>query len=634
MIAAELYRLGRPTVVVERGDDVNPGAWARLQEALARGIESGSASRTVVKADVFLAELGVLRELRTVFGERIEPGPTLSSHLRSMAADRRSREAVVDAGDPDVQTLDALQAELVAAGFKRTLRDFQLKNLHRLVSLPHGADFSVPGAGKTTVSLAGYAILRGRGVVNRLAVIGPIAAFGAWKEDLVACFHIAPRLVIHSGAGTVIPSNTEVLLSNYNRTANDYDTVRAFVSAEHTQVVLDEAHRVKRGGAGVHGRAVLDLAYAAQRRDVLTGTPAPQGAFDLVALVSFLYPGQDRQILPDATYFERLGRDESVLIDTNAAVRRYFVRTAKAELKLPATQFEVVREPMPPIQAAIYDALIGQHRSSFVLPDRGRHEMQRLGRIVMYLLEAATNPMLLTAGSDDGDDPSFVHPPLETSGGEQLSELLSRYNRFEEPWKYQRISAIVADAASRNEKVLVWSSFVRNLKSLNHRLAEYQPAMVHGGVPSDELAPPEIVTREREFERFRHDPACSVLLANPAACGEGVSLHHWCHHAVYLDRTFNAGHFLQSQDRIHRLGLADNILTRFTLLISAGSIDDSVDGRLVEKVRALSRLMDDPGLVQIALPSSDEGVDGTPAFADDYEAVVAHLAAVDARSAE
>ncbi|TIQ79909.1 DEAD/DEAH box helicase [Mesorhizobium sp.] len=632
MITAELYRQGRPTVIVERNGEVNPGAWARLQEALARGIESGSPTRTVVHADVFLAELGVLRELRAVFGEQVEPGPILSDQLRAMVTDRRAREAVVDAGEPDHATLETLAAELGASGFTRTLRPFQLRNLHRLVNLPHGADFSVPGAGKTTVALAAYSILRARGTVLRLAVIAPIAAFGAWKEELVACFASPPVLVIHTGQGTVIPQNTDVLLSNYNRTATDYDGVRAFVAAEATQVILDEAHRVKRGAAGVHGRAVLDLAYAARRRDVLTGTPAPQGAFDLVALVSFLYPGQDRQILPDAAYFERLGRDEQVLAETNSAVRRYFVRTPKAELKLPPTRFEVVREQMPPIQSAIYDALLGQYRSSFALPDRGRHAMQRLGRIVMYLLEAATNPMLLTAGSDEGDDPAFIHPPLKLTGDEPLADLLARYSSFEEPWKYQRAATIVERAATCGEKVLVWSSFVRNLKALSRRLGEYHPAMVHGGVPSDEMAPAAVITREREFERFRHDPACTVLLANPAACGEGISLHHWCHHAIYLDRTFNAGHFLQSQDRIHRLGLAPEVITRFTLLISAGSIDDSVDGRLAEKVSALARLMDDPGLVQIALPSSDEGGDSPPAFDDDISALMTHLGAHDARS--
>jgi hypothetical protein len=130
------------------------------------------------------------------------------------------------------------------------------------------------------------------------------------------------------------------------------------------------------------------------------------------------------------------------------------------------------------------------------------------------------------------------------------------------------------------------------------------------------------------LDRFRNDPACHVLLANPAAAGEGVSLHHWCHHAIYLDRTFNAGHFLQSQDRIHRLGLDPQTLTRFTLLMSVASIDESVDVRLRDKVSALSLLLDDPGLVRIALPSEDEDSgDGAnePAFQDDLEAVRDHV---------
>lgn len=74
MITAELYRQGRPTVIVERGEDTNSGAWARLQEALARGIESGSQNQTVVHADVFLAELNVLRELKTVLASALSPG--------------------------------------------------------------------------------------------------------------------------------------------------------------------------------------------------------------------------------------------------------------------------------------------------------------------------------------------------------------------------------------------------------------------------------------------------------------------------------------------------------------------------------------------------------------------------------
>lgn len=632
MISAELYRQGRPTVVVERKAKASAGAWARLQEALARGVLSGAADRTVVHADVFLAELDVLRELRAVFAEPIEFGPTLTAQLRSMADDRRAREAAI-VGQGEAPDLDALAAELKDAGFKRKLRRFQLENLAQVLRLPHAADFSVPGAGKTTLALAAFAVRRLRGLVDRIMVAAPIAAFEAWKDENEVCFDIPLRIVFYTGPDTFVPSDTEILVSNYNRVASDYDRIREFVASGRTQVILDEAHRVKRGASGVHGRAVLDLAYAAARRDVLTGTPAPQGAHDLVALVKFLYPGQDRQILPASTYFERLGRDDSVLAETQAAISRYFVRTPKSALDLPGTDFDVVRRPMPPIQAAIYDSLVGRYRGSFTLGDRNRHEMQRLGRIVMYLLEAASNPMLLTAGSDEGDDPGFAHPPLELSGDEPVQELLARYSSFETPWKYQEVARIVAEAAERGDKVLVWTNFVRNIRMLSRLLAPYAPAAVHGGVPSGEPAAPGAVTRDMEFNRFRHDPGCTVLLANPAACGEGVSLHHWCHHAVYLDRSFNAGHFLQSQDRIHRLGLDQDVTTRFTLLVSEGTIDEAVDGRLKEKVRALSILMNDPGLVQIALPEGDVGEGGAAVFADDAAAIVAHLDDPNARAA-
>ena len=150
--------------------------------------------------------------------------------------------------------------------------------------------------------------------------------------------------------------------------------------------------------------------------------------------------------------------------------------------------------------------------------------------------------------------------------------------------------------------------------------------MIHGGIPPEDSAPPGSVTRELELRRFREDPECTVLLANPAAAGEGISLHHWCHKAVYLDRTFNAGHFLQSQDRIHRLGLDSSIETTFTLLLSADSIDEAVDDRLQQKVRMLAALMNDPGLVRVALPESDEDHQVPPADDGDSGAILRHLA--------
>ncbi|MBF6397907.1 DEAD/DEAH box helicase [Nocardia cyriacigeorgica] len=625
MIDAELRRGGRPVVVLTKRSDTKSGAWARLQEAMTRGVVSGSATQAQVRADVFFSELKAVQEVRSLFGETLNLGPELTKQLKTLASDRREREAAV-AVSPASEDGD-LEAELKAAGFRRTLKPFQLDNLTTVLRLPHGADFSVPGAGKTTVALANYTLNRSRGHIRRLLVIGPIASFQAWKEDSAACLNPAPPLVVHAGPGSLIPDDTEILLTNYNRVAADYDRIREYVANQPTQVILDEAHRIKRGEQGVHGRAVLDLAYAARRRDVLTGTPAPQGAYDLIAPIRFLYPGQDQAILPEAVYNERDGRDEQVVRAASNAISRYFVRTPKARLSLPPTTFDVQVESMRPIQQAIYESLLGRYRGHFTLDAPDRRRFDRLGRISMYLLEAATNPMLLTAGSDEDDQEGFEHPPLELRGDEPIADLLLRYRDHEVPWKYDKVAEIVNAAASRGEKVIVWSTFVRNLKLLAHHLREHQPALVHGGVPYSDGAPPGVITRDAEFDRFRNDSACRVLLANPAACGEGVSLHHWCHHAVYLDRTFNAGHFLQSQDRIHRLGLADGVLTRFTLLISRGTIDELVDGRLREKVGALSKLMDDPGLVKVALPEPDTDAPERAGTDDDASAVLAMLEA-------
>src|SRR6202012_2662119 len=92
-----------------------------------------------------------------------------------------------------------LEEELTNAGFRRTLKSFQLENLAAIRRLPHGADFSVPGAGKTTVALANFALGRASGAIQRMLVVGPLAAFASWKEDSRECLVPAPIVAVHEG---------------------------------------------------------------------------------------------------------------------------------------------------------------------------------------------------------------------------------------------------------------------------------------------------------------------------------------------------------------------------------------------------------------------------------------------------
>jgi SNF2 family DNA or RNA helicase len=112
-----------------------------------------------------------------------------------------------------------------------------------------------------------------------------------------------------------------------------------------------------------------------------------------------------------------------------------------------------------------------------------------------------------------------------------------------------------------------------------------------------------------EIRRFKEDSNCRVFVGNPAACAEGISLHHVCHDAVYLDRTFNAGHYMQSVDRIHRLGLAPEVLTHATILQASGTIDGRITSRLDSKILRMARVLDDPGLTTLAMDAPDAGGD-------------------------
>ena len=306
------------------------------------------------------------------------------------------------------------------------------------------------------------------------------------------------------------------------------------------------------------------------------------------------------------------------------SIRPLFVRTTKRELNLPPPSHSVVQLPLEGLQAEIYQALCDQYAGRLTVSRRDRSTLSRMGRVLMYLLEASTNPALLPVGSSDHDPLEFRHPPIAIAQGSRLADLLAEYGKYETPRKFVELARIVRGNAAEGRKTLVWTNFVRNLSSLERLFRGLNPAVVHGGVPTAVTAPQSVVNRETEIERFRSDPSCALLLANPAAVGEGISLHDACHDAVYLDRTFNAGQYLQSVDRIHRLGLKPGDETRITFLMTTGTIDEVVDERVRVKAERLGQMLEDDDISLMALPD-DEDYGPALETEEDLEALFAHL---------
>jgi hypothetical protein len=155
---------------------------------------------------------------------------------------------------------------------------------------------------------------------------------------------------------------------------------------------------------------------------------------------------------------------------------------------------------------------------------------------------------------------------------------------------------------------LVWTIFTDTLLELERMLADLNPVTLYGGVPSG--SDDDLESREGRIVRFHNDASCQVLIANPAAAGEGISLHTVCHDAIYVDRSYVSTHYLQSIDRIHRLGLPPNVETNISIYQTKappgiGSVDFSVSRRLANKIRSLQQLLDDADLHEIALDEEE-----------------------------
>jgi SNF2 family DNA or RNA helicase len=175
---------------------------------------------------------------------------------------------------------------------------------------------------------------------------------------------------------------------------------------------------------------------------------------------------------------------------------------------------------------------------------------------------------------------------------------------------------------------LIWSSFRANVEYIADQLADLGAFFIHGGVDAGDEDDDE--TREGRIRRFGCDDSVKVMVANPAAAAEGISLHHICHHAIYLDRTFNAAHYLQSEDRIHRFGLKPDEETHIEIVECLDTVDQTVRTRLDSKITAMRTVLDDPSLNPEVVPVDISGIDDVDEFsagldAEDIRAVLIAL---------
>lgn len=519
----------------------------------------------------------------------------------------------------------------------RSLYELQLLSAYHLAFSQNACNFSVPGAGKTSVVYGAFAYLSNlspdnKKYVDKLLIISPLSAFGPWELEYEECFGEKPSTKRLNGKMPVEEKKqylyslapAKITLLSYASVTSLKDELTYFLHNNKVMVVLDEAHKIKNTNGGITAQGVLDIATFCSSRVVLTGTPAPNGYEDLYNLYKFIWP--TKKVIPYEVYqLKDMSRTDSDPRVDNLlrCIEPFFIRVKKSDLGIPpATEHEPIIVPMGETQRRIYDVIEKRYMSDIVSSKDNWFRQNLVKARLLRMMQAATNPNLLTIplknfASLEGFDSDAV-----TENSSLIADVL-QYSANETPAKFIKAKEIIEDIISGGGKVVVWAIYIKNI-------LDFEEYLLKCGIPCKTLygATPvatgdededEVETREKIIAEFhKPDSAFKVIIANPFAVSESISLHKACHNAIYMERSFNAAHFIQSKDRIHRYGLKPGTVTNYYYLLSEDSVDEVIHSRLIEKETRLRDIIESMPIPLFENAGLETGDDDIKALIAEY----------------
>lgn len=468
----------------------------------------------------------------------------------------------------------------------RTLYEHQLKASYHMAYSLNSCNFSVPGAGKTSIVYAAYAYLKKVKKVDKLLIIGPLSASMAWENEYFECFNKSPDYMNLSKLDNSEKNEyfrkfreiqAEITFINYESFNTTKKSINDFFDKNSIMIVLDEAHKIKNPNAK-RSLNIMKFAEKAVSRVVLTGTPIPNGYIDLYNLFEFIWP--DKNIVGyNKNQLKKI--DESVKFKENVQqlmnnIDPFYIRISKDTLMLPKAIFNPPIEiEMGTIQKKIYDFIVNDFLSQEMINIDENLLLELKKAKLIRLMQTLTNPASLCQSLDKS--------VLKDS---TMLELICNYEKFETPPKYEKMLSLVKDIINRDGKVIIWTQYVYNLLGLKNFLRNYgiESELLYGNVDN--------IEREKIIKKFHTEDDFRVIIANPAAVAESISLHKACHNAIYMDMSFNASHYMQSKDRIHRVGLADNIETNYYFTVSKSTVDNIIYNRVLEKESTMLNIIE------------------------------------------
>jgi superfamily II DNA or RNA helicase len=457
---------------------------------------------------------------------------------------------------------------------KRPLREVQAVSAYHIVKLKKVMNFSVPGSGKTATILGAFEYLRHFNEIDQLFVVGPINCFKSWREEYLEVIKKSTKyevLNLHNTEGRIDKlyylskdfKKAKIILINFESIGSISDNLVNLITKK-TMIVFDEVHRIK-NPRGVYYSFAKKLVKQAKYKVALTGTPLPNGYEDLHNIFELLYQEYSKtyfgftqdKLKEVMSKYKELGIEDK---NISNLIFPFYTRVSKRDLGIKAPEPDKI----------IYVDTNHVENASYISIFENKN---------ISSLEKIIRLMRIGSGND-----SVNKDLMQIYQGTKEDEAKDTI-MIELPSKLAKALDIIVDLVLKGHNVLVWAVFIKTIDTMEYHLSQRLGNRIVGKIYGSIDNRDEIIN---DFNNIKGN--IKVLITNPHTLAESVSLHKNCHHAVYLELNYNLSQYLQSRDRIHRLGISENQETYYYIMINNYSIP-SIDFRVYESLGKKAELM-------------------------------------------
>ncbi|MCA2959291.1 MAG: DEAD/DEAH box helicase [Silvanigrellales bacterium] len=568
---------------------VFPGAFDDVFDILGRGVklteDAYDALVTFVQSNYY-AHVGRGKMGKLIVREAWYEELDFENTMPAVEAAAGSNAARGESAPADAKLL-AIRERISAYAFKRKPYKHQLEGIEYLLSNAEAALLDEMGCGKSFQIACSVGMLFQKKEIDRVLIVAPMSLVKTWQEELKLATDATFQVIGGSPANRAkqLASAAPIFIVHYEGLRLEEANFAEWLKGGRSMLVLDESQRIKNLEAQTT-QAALRLRPHVLRCVVATGTPIANRPLDLFSQYLVMDKGRTFGTKFPAfknTFCEidvqkiQVGRrtiriEKFLGVRNSEELRKRIMSTSLRRLKS-----EVLDLP-PVLYKDFVVELRAEQRSMYAqMRDNLKVELANMSSD-QVLAEASTIMVKLLRLSQIASNPCLLDPAYEGSNA-KLSEL----------------DDLLEDVfADDSKKVIVWSHYVQNVHLLvqrfNEKFGEKCKAVGHTG----EM---DVEERQVSISAFQDDVDTRLFVATPQSAKEGLTLlprdgRMKADTMIYLDLSFDAGSYVQSQARFHRIGqTAERCLV--VHLVGETTVDEYIRKTVIEKIKTATELLDD-----------------------------------------